>query len=446
MHGDSNDANHYRLRCSVCGQRRADDGLALGCGAEHGPGLLRTEYRQAGLRPDPEQSGVFRYRHWLPVRRTLPGAGGSAVFRSERLAGSLGLRELWIAFNGYWPERGGDLETGSFKELEAATVLGRLPEGAGPLVVTSAGNTAIAFAELCARHRVPVVLVVPASVLPRLRTRTGADPHVRVVAVTGDADGGCADYADAIALGDAIAARPGFVPEGGTRNVGRRDGLGTVLLAAAEAIGGLPAVYAQAIGSGAGAIAAHEAAVRIRCRRPGPLPRLFLAQNAAFAPVHRAWRTGERSWETGCEEEQRLAADRAFAPELTNRRPPYDVRGGLCDALTESRGRLYTAAASAAKAAMDAFRELEGIDIEPPAGVALAALREAVREDRIDPAAPVLLNITGGGRARLARDHTLTELPADLRVPRSAVHQPGRVAELAQALTALLPRAAVPVG
>ncbi|MDH6120427.1 cysteate synthase [Kitasatospora sp. GAS204A] len=430
MHGDSTDASHYRLVCSVCGHRRVDDGLTLGCSGPHGPGLWQTDYQATELTPDQAQSGVFRYRDWLPVRRTLADTGRTAVYRSERLAASLGLSELWIAFNGYWPERGGDLMTGTFKELEAATVLGRIPEEAGTLVVTSAGNTAAAFAELCARQQVPVVIIVPSSALPRLRTRTPGSELVRVIAVDG------ADYADAIALGDALARLPGFTPEGGTKNVGRRDGLATVLLAAVEAMGTLPTYYVQAIGSGAGAIAAHEAALRLRCCRPGPLPQLLLAQNDAYAPVHQAWQTGERLWESGSEQDQRLATERAFAPELTNRRPPYDVRGGLYDALTQSSGQVFTASAQAALAAMDTFRELEGIDIEPAAGVALAALREAVLAGRIDTEAPVLLNITGGGRARLARDHVLTAHQPDLVVPRSAVHDPASIAELAARVAA----------
>ncbi|MGC0314349.1 cysteate synthase [Kitasatospora acidiphila] len=431
MHHAERRPSHYRLRCTVCGQSRPDDGLALGCPEPHAPGLLRTEYQATAFTPDPAFQGVYRYHSWLPVRRTLPDTGRTAVYRSRRLAASLGLTELWIAFNGYWPERGGELTTGSFKELEAATVLGRIPQDAGTLMVTSAGNTATAFAELCARHRVPVVIVVPAGALPRLRTRTPGGELVQVVAVED------ADYADAIALGDALAQQPGFTPEGGTRNVGRRDGLATVLLAAVEAMGTAPDHYVQAIGSGAGALAVHEAALRLRCR-PGhdtdPLPRLLLAQNACYAPVHQAWQTGERPWLTDGEQDQRAAAERAFAPELTNRRPPYDLSGGLHEVLTESAGHVRIADAAAARAAMDAFRELEGIDIEPAAGIALAALRDAVRDGEVAADARVLLNITGGGRARLALEHELTGHQPTMLVPRETAHRPGEIAELAARL------------
>jgi cysteate synthase len=339
------------------------------------------------------------------------------TYRSDRLAAFLGLKELWIAFNGYWPERGAMLATGSFKELEASTVLARIPEKAATLVLASAGNTAAAFAGLCSRYDIPVVIVIPGKAMYHLRSRTPYSNTVRVVAV----DQG--DYSDAIALSDALGGLSGFVPEGGTNNVGRRDGLGTVMLCAAEAMGGLPDYYFQAIGSGAGAIAAHEAAVRLRYQSHAgePLPRLMLAQNATFAPVYQAWQTGHRAWAANLQDDQRFAIKRAFAPELTNRNPPYDVHGGLREALVKSSGEVFVADADAARAAMNAFHEMEGVDIEPAAGVALAALHTAVRQGLVDVQAKILLNITGGGRARLARDHPVAQNVPTLVVSRRGV-------------------------
>ncbi|MDX3078414.1 pyridoxal-phosphate dependent enzyme [Streptomyces sp. MI02-7b] len=195
MHVDplpATNAAHYRLVCSECGNHREDDGISLACSALHGPALLRTEYRETAFAPDDRSSGVFRYHRWLPVRRCLPGTGRTVVRRAGKLAAAIGLHELWIAFNGYQPEWGAEMATCSFKELEAAAVLGRLPGSAGTLVVASAGNTAAAFAELCSRHDVPVVIMVPQAALGGLRSRAPYGRSVQLVAV---AD---AEYADAI--------------------------------------------------------------------------------------------------------------------------------------------------------------------------------------------------------------------------------------------------------
>mgnify|MGYP002095386093 CR=1 FL=1 len=50
------------------------------------------------------------------------------------------------------------------------------------------------------------------------------------------------------------------------------------------------------------------------------------------------------------------------------------------------------------------FEKLEGIDIEPAAGVALASLMQAVKEQRVEEDAVIMLNITGGGVARYKKE------------------------------------------
>ncbi|WP_067176335.1 cysteate synthase [Microtetraspora niveoalba] len=404
-------ARHYLLRCTACARSYTDDGHRLTCSEPHEPAYLRTEYVTKSLLPREGEAGLFRYRDWLPVTEATANAPGTVIYRSRGLAARLGLSELWIAFHGYWPERGAFAETATFKELEAATVLGRRADRPGTLVVSSAGNTAAAFATACSASQVPCVLVVPEGALGRLASRQPRHPCVRLVSL-----GGGADYTDAIAFAARIATLSGFEAEGGGWNVGRRDGLATVMLAAHEAIGRTPDHYFQAVGSGVGAIAAHEAALRLG-EEP---PRLVLCQNDSYAPLHRAWSSSLSGDEIGLAD---LDGDRAGAhasttPELTNRQPPYTVRGGVRDVLKESGGTLVAMNDAAAATAMELFSECEGIDIERPAAFAVAALRQEAEGGLIARDAVVLLNITGGGRERFRRDHTLIPAVADVRMHR----------------------------
>ena len=175
------------------------------------------------------------------------------------MSSALRLPNLWIAFSGYWPERGAAPETATFKELEVCGVLLRLPrQKFRALVIASAGNTAAAFAKACSENGVSCLIVVPACGMGRMKFASHLQPWVKIACLTGGAS-----YSDAIALAERIARQDGFVAEGGVKNVGLCYGMGTVMLTAAEAIGCLPDYYFQGIGSGAGAIAAHESARRL---------------------------------------------------------------------------------------------------------------------------------------------------------------------------------------
>jgi cysteate synthase len=421
----------YQLVCAECLGRHDDDGLRLCCPAEHGPALLRTEYESPRFEAPGGDFDLFRFGGWLPVVRRVPDSPSSIAYRAVELAREIGLTDLWVVFSGYWPERHAAMPSCTFKDLEAGTVLGRLPERPPVLVVASAGNTAAAFAAACARHDIRCLIVLPATALSRMAPCGSLPAGVRLVAV----DGG-GTYDDAIALAQAAADRADFRFEGGIRNVGRRDGLATCLLTAFEAGGRLPEVYVQAVGSGAGAVAVHEAAHRLRAGgyTEDPLPRHLLCQNAALAPLHDQWhRDLGAGKESGASD-----PDGVLAPELTNGKPPYTVRGAVRDMLTESGGGLAVAASGAARAAMRLFERTEGIDIEPPAGVALAGLADAVRAGTIRRDERVLLNVTGGGRLRRAGRSDLPVATPHLLIDACDVRDPQALAVAAKRVVDLM--------
>mgnify|MGYP002399678057 CR=1 FL=1 len=386
------------MRCTACGALYDDDGVRLDCSRLHAPSLLRSVYAERAFACT-DLPSMARYRGWLPLGREVVTRARTGVYRSEALGARLGLRRLWIAFSGWWPERGATLESATFKELEAVAVLGRLaPDERRTMVVASAGNTAAAFAQIATEHDLPVLIVIPLDAWDGLAAQVRIGPTVRVAAVE---DG---TYDDAIVIAKRLASRDGYVFEGGVRNVGRRDGMGTALLAGVEAIGALPDAYVQAVGSAAGALAAHEAALRLLDdgRFGTRLPRLLLAQNAPFTPIHDAWTRRSAALDERSPLVARDQLARIGAAVLSNQAPPYATVGGVREALTDSDGGTYAIGNDDLTAAMLQFAELEGIDVEPAAGVALAALARAARDGDVGPDDAVLLHVTGGGRARRA--------------------------------------------
>ena len=231
---------------------------------------------------------MYRCADWLPVYRILKGSAAPVTYRSRGLASYLGLENLYITFNGYWPEKGALMRTCSFKETEAFSVCAHIPEGEKrTMVVASAGNTARAFARVCSENGIPLLLFVPYDNLDTLWFDKPLDPCVQLLCSPPGSD-----YFDAIEMSNRFcedAAR--YFAEGGAKNIARRDGMGTTVLSAATTIGRIPDYYFQAVGSGTGVIAAWEANKRLieDGRFGDTLMRLIPSQNAPFLPIYEAW-------------------------------------------------------------------------------------------------------------------------------------------------------------
>ena len=394
--------SHYSIRCRKCGKLLENSYCAF---CEHcKDALLVTEYRDHRF-TESGTNGVWRF-NWLPVHQPHSVQPGPMVYRSLGLAEHLGLKQLFIAFNGYWPEKGALLETCTFKEFEAAVVLQNAREnGVGGLTVASAGNTARAFAHLSAKKGFPVVIVVPRMCLTEMWYLESSS-LVPTLAV------GDGDYADSIDVAKRVALTTGFPFEGGVKNIAKRDGLGIVMLEAVSKIGKLPDHYVQAVGSGTGAVGGWEMAERfIRDGRFGTrLPKLHLGQNLPFAPMLHAWEKGSRSLFP--EDLNPELIGHITTRVLSTRYPAYSVQGGVFDALTSAGGGMYGVVNEAVYAAMDEFLKTEGIDLVPASGVAVAVLKDALRKGAIGKSDTILLNITGGGEARLRKDkQTHTVMP-----------------------------------
>ena len=387
--------SHFAIMCRKCGKELENAYCAF---CEHcANALLVTRYKEKKFREKPAE-GIWRFSNWLPVHKQAFPQPSPVVFRSEGFAGKLGLEELYIVFCGYWPERGALLQTCTFKEFEAATVIANAMENEiEGLVVASAGNTARAFTHLASVSGFQAVIIVPTMCLGEM-WNLEESPSAPTIALS---DG---DYSDSIAAARRISLLSGMPFEGGVKNVAKRDGLGIALLEAVAGMKKLPRHYFQAVGSGAGAIAAWEMAERFLGdgRFGGRLPALHLAQNLPFAPMAKAyWKKSREIFEEDL--------DPALIGEITtrvlsNRYPAYGVQGGVFDALEATGGSMYGVQNDEVYRAMEMFEAAEGIDIVPAAGVAAAALRQAVAQKKIRRDEPVLLNITGGGERRLLGD------------------------------------------
>lgn len=369
-------------------------------------GLARTVYSQKEFRVR-NQSGIWRFLDWLPCREALPVNFGSITYRSKALAEILGLKNLYIAFSGYWPEKNAYNMTCDFKDLEAAATISHLKEdGVSAVSVVSAGNTARAFAFLSSITNFEARILVPENAIDQMWLPCVPGDKIILISVVG------MNYAETIKTSGVFLADDAR-PQVGAYNIARRDGIGTILLEAVSVIGRLPDHYFQPIGSGIGAVAAYEAAERlIEDGRFGKTPpHLHLSQNEPFAPVHKAWSRGSRQIVPELDmPDANNAIKEIMADVLSNKNPLYSMNRGLYDCLDHTGGFTYGITNEKAMSGLKLISDKEGLDFMLPVGVCVASLIQAIDQGSVGPDDIILLNATGGGVKRLSADYRIYPL------------------------------------
>lgn len=379
------------------------------------PSLIRAIYQNKKLNVGKHSRGIYRFADWMPIHKMLKGSFAPLTYKSEGLAKYFNLPNLYITFSGYWPEKRIEMKTCSFKETEAFSVCARFPDNdKRTLVVSSAGNTARAFARVCSENEIPIVITIPEENMDAMWFKEKLNDCVKVVCAPYGSD-----YFDAIQLGNKICQSPDFVEEGGAKNIARRDGMSTTVLSAATFIGRIPDIYFQAIGSGTGTIAAHEANLRlIEDGSYGKnIMKLIPSQNVPFTPMYDAWKQQSRALLPFDEDEARKIALQIKAKVLSNRKPPYSIPGGLFDCLSASNGAMEIVTNEELAQACEMFEKLEGIDIYSAAGVAVKSMEKALANGKINKDDIIMLNITGGGEKRFKKDHMCYMKQPDLVIP-----------------------------
>ena len=409
------ESKKFILQSIATGNTFDDKGWTLDAPNEAKPTLIRAIYDKKQIEVGDISEGLYRFEDWLPINRRLNGSYAPITYKSEGLAKKLGLSDLYITFSGYWPEKGIKMSTCSFKETESYSVGARLnPEEKKVLVVASAGNTARAFAKVCSDNNIPLLLCVPEDNLDALWFDEPIKDNVKLIVAE---SGG--DYFDAIHLSNIACEMEEYFPEGGAKNVARRDGMATTTLSAVTHIGRIPEYYFQAVGSGTGAIAAWEANLRLieDGRFGSNKMKLMVSQNAPFTPIHDAWYANSRDILPMDDNTARKEVEEITAKVLSNRKPPYPIIGGLFDAMKDAGGEVLLATNDELAAAGELFEKTEGNDIHPASAVAVATLVNAVKDNSINKDALIMLNITGGGEQRFKSEHELFYLKPKLVFP-----------------------------
>lgn len=382
--------------------------------------LLRTSYKKKRIKKGNE-TGLWKYKDWLPVRENIDNleSHGPVTFNSNDLGEKIGLKNLFISFNGFWPERGIKLPTATFKDYEAQVTLRRILEtdsSGDRLIIATEGNTGRAFAYYATKWDYPVLIVIREDMRKRKLWLPGitSSDSVQVLSIEEPFD-----YSDVILLAEEIQKLEGFFGEGGSANIARRDALGSVLLDATFTIGELPDHYFQALGSGPGAIAAYEASQRLvnDGRFGNKIPKIHGCQNYPFDPMAEAWTENSKKIKSKYQDEEaKDLIEETESEVLSNRSPTYSITGGVYDVLRKTNGEFYSIKNHEVRKFCRLFKETEGVDIMPAAGCAFASIKRALNEGKIDKDDNVLLNITGGGKEQISEKNNLNILKPNWKI------------------------------
>jgi cysteate synthase len=132
--------------------------------------------------------------------------------------------------------------------------------------------------------------------------------------------------------------------------------------------------------------------------------------------MYDAWKNGSREIPAMDEEDAKNRIRMVKAKVLSNRKPPFGLKGGVFDVLQASGGAMYSVNNRDLDAVLELFERLEGIDICPAAGVAVSSLFQAVAGGSVRKDDCIVVNITGGGEKRVKKEYNVNYLEPFLRI------------------------------
>ncbi len=373
----------WHLECSECHAERSADGVPTVCECGR-PWLVRYRGR---LHPVAERAelrrrhGMWRYRSFLPLRpgedAVTLGEGDTPLLPAPRLGLELGLSDLWIKDESANP-------TGSFKARGLSAAVTRASAaGVRRFTLPTAGNAGVAAAAYGARAGAQVKVFAPAStpgtILRQIRT-FGGDLELL--------EGHIGDCGRA---SRAWAAEHGAMDLSTLREPYRIEGKKTLGLELSMQLGWtMPSVIIYPTGGGTGLIGMWKAFEELLAAGwvTGDPPRMFTVQTSGCAPIVRAF-------ESGAEGAEPWPDPRTVASGLRVPAPIGDRI--MLRVLRQSGGGAVTVDDAVLNGAAQFATRLEGVDMSPEGGAAVAAAAALRADGRIGADDRVVVFNTGAG-------------------------------------------------
>lgn len=312
-----------------------------------------------------------RYRDLLPVTDATPmlslAEGNTPLIPAPRMARELGVRELFLKFEGMNP-------TGSFKDRGMVMAIAKaVEEGATSVVCASTGNTSASAAAYAARAGLEAVVVVPAGKIALGKLAQALMYGAKLLAIDGNFD-------DALNIVRSMGDRYPITIVNSI-NQYRIEGQTTAAYEIVDALGDAPDALCLPVGNAGNITAYWRGFGRYHERgKTTKLPRMLGFQAEGANPIVRG---------------SAIAKPYTLATAINIGNPASwqyattarDQSGGLIDCISDDE-------------IVAAWRDLarcEGVFCEPASAAGVAGLRKLMRQGTVDPDARYVAVLTGHG-------------------------------------------------
>jgi threonine synthase len=339
---------------------------------------------------------LWRYHELLPIRNPNPtislGEGGTPLIQAVNLGMMLGCSNLYIK-----DERQGP--TASFKDRQAAVTISALKEaGITELVAASTGNVAISYSAYAARAGIKLWAFVT-SLVPAVKMREIALYGSQVVKVTGS-------YDQTKQMASEFARQRNLYHDMGARTITSVEAMKSIAFEVAEQLKeklGPPKTngngnkpfnwrspdwYIQAVSGGMGPLGVSKGFRELKQMGfVDKLPAIAAIQAEGCAPMVLSWKQGLTTPITITSPETYIETLATGDPGRTYKllKREVDETNGCFESVTDED----------AFRAMHVIAKMEGLSVEPAAGVAFAGLFKLIRNGVIKPTDTVIINCTG---------------------------------------------------
>lgn len=389
------------VECLDCGYQTPFDPHEYTCPKCSNPWReARYDYENLGKilpRRLPERPfDIWRYRELLPLYSPnldlSLGEGGTPLFRAVNLGMMLGCSQLFIKDERHGPTR-------SFKDRQAAVTITALKEaGITEAVVASTGNVAISYSAYAARAGIKLWAFLT-SLVPAAKMREVALYGSQVIKVTGS-------YDQAKQVAAEFARQRNLYLDQGAKSIPSVESMKTLAYEIAEQLANesvlsakdsaqnspfwrTPDWYIQSVSGGMGPLGVIKGFQELeRMGITQGIPKIAAIQAEGCAPMVHAWKQG-KDIALPIQSPRTLIATLATGdPGKTYtllRQKILNGSGGIIESVTDEE----------AFRAMHFLAKMEGVSMEPAAGVAFAGLIKLVRAGVIQPNEVVVVNCSG---------------------------------------------------